>query len=64
VNPDIIYVHGSGFGARGDDADKGGYDTAGGGHERVLGDLHDPHARHGPLHAAAPARMPTSLVSR
>jgi len=27
VNPDIIYVRGSGFGARGDDADKGGYDA-------------------------------------
>jgi crotonobetainyl-CoA:carnitine CoA-transferase CaiB-like acyl-CoA transferase len=26
VNPDIIYVRGSGFGARGDAADKGGYD--------------------------------------
>jgi crotonobetainyl-CoA:carnitine CoA-transferase CaiB-like acyl-CoA transferase len=27
VNPDIIYVRGSGFGARGPDADKGGYDS-------------------------------------
>jgi crotonobetainyl-CoA:carnitine CoA-transferase CaiB-like acyl-CoA transferase len=27
INPDIIYVRGSGFGARGDDADKGGYDS-------------------------------------
>jgi crotonobetainyl-CoA:carnitine CoA-transferase CaiB-like acyl-CoA transferase len=26
VNPDIIYVRGSGFGARGPEADKGGYD--------------------------------------
>ena len=26
VNPDIIYVRGSGFGARGEDAGKGGYD--------------------------------------
>lgn len=26
VNPDIIYVRGSGFGARGDEANKGGYD--------------------------------------
>jgi crotonobetainyl-CoA:carnitine CoA-transferase CaiB-like acyl-CoA transferase len=26
VNPDIIYVRGSGFGARGPDAEKGGYD--------------------------------------
>ncbi|KPI18913.1 Formyl-CoA transferase [Actinobacteria bacterium OK074] len=27
INPDIIYVRGSGFGARGDEADKGGYDS-------------------------------------
>jgi len=27
VNPDIIYVRGSGFGARGDDANTGGYDA-------------------------------------
>ncbi|HEY2191097.1 MAG TPA: CoA transferase [Actinomycetospora sp.] len=27
LNPDIIYVRGSGFGARGPDADKGGYDS-------------------------------------
>ncbi|TVT26120.1 CoA transferase [Amycolatopsis acidiphila] len=27
VNPDIIYVRGSGFGSRGPDADKGGYDS-------------------------------------
>jgi crotonobetainyl-CoA:carnitine CoA-transferase CaiB-like acyl-CoA transferase len=27
INPDIIYVRGSAFGARGDDADKGGYDS-------------------------------------
>jgi crotonobetainyl-CoA:carnitine CoA-transferase CaiB-like acyl-CoA transferase len=27
INPDIIFVRGSGFGARGDDADKGGYDS-------------------------------------
>ena len=27
INPDIIYVRGSGFGARGPDADKGGYDS-------------------------------------
>jgi crotonobetainyl-CoA:carnitine CoA-transferase CaiB-like acyl-CoA transferase len=27
VNPEIIYVRGSGFGARGPDADKGGYDS-------------------------------------
>jgi len=29
VNPDIIYVRGSGFGAQGDEADKGGYDATG-----------------------------------
>jgi crotonobetainyl-CoA:carnitine CoA-transferase CaiB-like acyl-CoA transferase len=28
VNPDIIYVRGSGFGARGPEADKGGYDMS------------------------------------
>lgn len=27
INPDIIYVRGSGFGTRGDEADKGGYDS-------------------------------------
>lgn len=27
VNPDIVYVRGSGFGARGAEADKGGYDS-------------------------------------
>lgn len=27
INPDIIYVRGSGFGARGPEADKGGYDS-------------------------------------
>ncbi|HVV12641.1 CoA transferase [Amycolatopsis sp.] len=27
INPDIIYVRGSGFGSRGPDADKGGYDS-------------------------------------
>jgi crotonobetainyl-CoA:carnitine CoA-transferase CaiB-like acyl-CoA transferase len=27
VNPDIIYVRGSGFGARGEEAEKGGYDS-------------------------------------
>lgn len=27
INPDIIYVRGSGFGARGEEADKGGYDS-------------------------------------
>lgn len=27
INPDIIYVRGSGFGQRGPDADKGGYDS-------------------------------------
>jgi crotonobetainyl-CoA:carnitine CoA-transferase CaiB-like acyl-CoA transferase len=27
VNPDIIYVRGSGYGQRGDEADKGGYDS-------------------------------------
>lgn len=27
VNPDIIYVRGTGFGARGEDAGKGGYDS-------------------------------------
>jgi len=27
INPDIIYVRGSGFGGRGPDADKGGYDA-------------------------------------
>jgi crotonobetainyl-CoA:carnitine CoA-transferase CaiB-like acyl-CoA transferase len=27
VNPDIIYVRGSGYGVRGEDADKGGYDS-------------------------------------
>jgi len=27
VNPDIIYVRGTGFGAKGEDADKGGYDA-------------------------------------
>ncbi|WP_314221049.1 CaiB/BaiF CoA transferase family protein [Streptomyces zaehneri] len=27
VNPDIVYVRGSGFGARGDEAGKGGYDS-------------------------------------
>jgi crotonobetainyl-CoA:carnitine CoA-transferase CaiB-like acyl-CoA transferase len=27
VNPDIIYVRGTGFGAKGPDADKGGYDS-------------------------------------
>ncbi|MFD9324022.1 CaiB/BaiF CoA transferase family protein [Streptomyces sp. NPDC060053] len=27
INPDIIYVRGSGFGARGDEAGKGGYDS-------------------------------------
>ncbi|MFC4942908.1 CaiB/BaiF CoA transferase family protein [Pseudonocardia sp. GCM10023141] len=27
INPDIVYVRGSGFGARGPDADKGGYDS-------------------------------------
>ncbi|MET7486093.1 CoA transferase [Streptomyces sp. NPDC005538] len=27
INPDIIYVRGSGFGARGDEANKGGYDS-------------------------------------
>jgi crotonobetainyl-CoA:carnitine CoA-transferase CaiB-like acyl-CoA transferase len=29
VNPDIVYVRGSGFGARGPDADRGGYDILG-----------------------------------
>ena len=29
VNPDIVYVRGSGYGARGPDADKGGYDSTG-----------------------------------
>ncbi|WP_165966593.1 CoA transferase [Actinomadura sp. 7K507] len=27
INPDIVYVRGSGFGQRGDEADKGGYDS-------------------------------------
>jgi crotonobetainyl-CoA:carnitine CoA-transferase CaiB-like acyl-CoA transferase len=27
INPDIIYVRGTGFGARGDERDKGGYDS-------------------------------------
>src|SRR3978361_1151287 len=27
INPDIIYVRGSGFGARGPDSEKGGYDS-------------------------------------
>ncbi|MCL2585911.1 MAG: CoA transferase [Streptosporangiales bacterium] len=27
INPDIIYVRGSGYGQRGDEADKGGYDS-------------------------------------
>jgi crotonobetainyl-CoA:carnitine CoA-transferase CaiB-like acyl-CoA transferase len=27
INPDIVYVRGSGFGVRGDEADKGGYDS-------------------------------------
>ncbi|WP_284742397.1 CaiB/BaiF CoA transferase family protein [Amycolatopsis sp. RTGN1] len=27
INPDIVYVRGSGFGARGPEADKGGYDS-------------------------------------
>ncbi len=27
INPDIIFVRGSGFGVRGEDADKGGYDS-------------------------------------
>ncbi|WP_416956707.1 CoA transferase, partial [Streptomyces sp. Agncl-13] len=27
INPDIIYVRGSGFGPRGDEATKGGYDS-------------------------------------
>jgi crotonobetainyl-CoA:carnitine CoA-transferase CaiB-like acyl-CoA transferase len=27
INPEIVYVRGSGFGARGDEADKGGYDS-------------------------------------
>ncbi len=27
INPDIIYVRGSGYGVRGEDADKGGYDS-------------------------------------
>ncbi|MET8978799.1 CoA transferase [Streptomyces sp. NPDC004539] len=27
INPDIVYVRGSGFGPRGDEADKGGYDS-------------------------------------
>ena len=50
VNPDIIYVRGSGFGARGPDAGKGGYDGT-----RVLG--------HGRQRRAASRRpTPTGLA--